>query len=611
MEQLIRHLTTSITERLSGQKEYFTPDDLRAFELPEFLVKRAEAEMYRNLNDSVLPPHSEWANMTAPDVEQAWEQFIQAILAEVRMPGAYLQPVFETAVGDVMELILKPRTAIPDILFGPDETLSLSQLRKRLPFITVNRHLADSIIRFMERKSYPELSRETAGRVVQQVDERITTGYNSLNWAQLLQPLFILIGPEVDTELFRIFFHERGMQRISRRFDLMNGSLTKTGFIETMSSPDLLNEEGYEDDQPALFSPSFMDKNQDVEKVEKTSDPGKSKSATESEPELTEESVGDNAEKTGSESDTEGEMNLEKDGAESDHYPADNSDEENLTKEESDSILGSFQRTRRGEQEDSYNLDLAETVADDEEQENESDDDGEGVPLYSRFDEDPVGEVDTENDAPEETFADQFTEEESGAGINWPEEDEEQLDEPATRADVPLSQETPTWTQPDPEPEEIPGEEDATAGLDEIEDEAHTPIWQSFLGDEKAIDDDSIPGTGYEFPADEEETESVESDEYDEEPLIDLTEDQDEDTTPRELLKWLQTDEDRFIQEIFSGSEGAYEEALSELSKTDSWKEASRYIEKEIFARNLIDMYDETAVDFTDRLQAYFDQFKS
>ena len=82
MDQLIRNITSSITKQLSGSKSFFTPDDLREYDIPEFLVQRVEIEIYRNLNESIVPPHSEWADMSAGDVEEAWEQFIEAIVAE-------------------------------------------------------------------------------------------------------------------------------------------------------------------------------------------------------------------------------------------------------------------------------------------------------------------------------------------------------------------------------------------------------------------------------------------------------------------------------------------------------------------------------------------------
>lgn len=79
---------------------------------------------------------------------------------------------------------------------------------------------------------------------------------------------------------------------------------------------------------------------------------------------------------------------------------------------------------------------------------------------------------------------------------------------------------------------------------------------------------------------------------------------------PPSLEEWLVLDRQRFIEVIFGGAESAYDLAIEDLESILDWKLASRYIEKEIFSRNMIDMFEETAIDFTDRLQSYFIEYK-
>ena len=76
------------------------------------------------------------------------------------------------------------------------------------------------------------------------------------------------------------------------------------------------------------------------------------------------------------------------------------------------------------------------------------------------------------------------------------------------------------------------------------------------------------------------------------------------------LYQWLQLDADRFVDEVFGGAEDAYEQALSDIAAIRTWKKATDYIEKEVFNRNRIDMYDEVAVDLTDQLHSYFLEHK-
>lgn len=591
MEQLIRNVTTSITDQLSENRSFFTPDDLREYDIPEFLIQRVEVEIYRNLNESIVPPHSEWADMSAKEVEQAWEQFIDAIVAEVRMPAAFASTVFETAIADVMEMILQPRKAIPEILFGPQKKLSLEELEKRLSFISVNSHLAQAIYKYMKRKGLAEIEIGTARRVIMKVDERITTNYNSLNWAQLLQPLFILAGPKIDTELFRIFFRDRNMDRISRRFDLLNGSLNKIEFIETLSSPDLLNEEGYEEDQVSLFD---MQSTEVVNKKESRSDSEMPDA----------EKIKKEASVTDSTDSDEEPVSIKTYGDESSQEAKDADMPREDLDEDDDSILGTFQNQRRPadatkeEDKDNETSDVVDTSEESDFHEVEEDIDttdaeNDDVPLYIRFDEDEEGTVEqVEEDEYEERFADQFLSEEESVDdaadtADWMKEDHSREESDRNSASIEPKNETETDIQ--------------SAG-ESTETDEESPIWQSFLGDEDNIEGEDIP----------EYSEFADLQDEDEEaPLIDLTAQESDVYSADQLIGWLKDDEERFTSHIFSGSEKAYEEALIDLNQLDNWNQASRFIEKEIFARNFVDMYDEEAVDFTDRLQEYFDEYKS
>ena len=616
MEQLIRNITTSITDQLSGDTSFYTPDELREYEIPEFLIQRVEIEIYRNLNDSIVPPHSEWADMSAREVEQAWEQFIEAIVAEVRMPASFATTVFETAIADVMEMILQPRKAIPEIIFGPKKKLTMQEVEKQISTVTVNSHLAQAVYKYMIRKDINEIEIGTARRIVMKVDERITANYNSLNWAQLLQPLFILAGPKVDTELFRIFFRDRNMDRISRRFDLLNGSLNKIEFIETLSSPDLLNEEGYEDDQVSLFDVQQENEPDSGSRDNSASGPKTdvNKPTPKDSERYQDSSTADLAEKTGSDpkqkvdSDTvpaEG-----NDLVESDNTGESNPDQDDDNEENDDSLLSSYQtETYQPEFNEEEPDGLVDRQRDEAEAEEVDIDEQDGdEPLYSRFDEgfDDQSEVEEETD---DRFADRFTSEE--------EEDTDEEPDSTNEAD-----DTEKLVVDAPETSAVDSEEQVITGLgpdresDDNNDE-DSPIWQAFLGDEDHVKDDDIPEYSEfaeldEETGDEEGASATIKDSYDEdEPLIDLTVKDTDVDSAEHLIGWLKDDEDRFTSHIFSGSEKAYEEALIDLNQLDNWKQASRFIEKEIFARNLIDMYDEEAVDFTDRLQIYFDEYKS
>lgn len=76
----------------------------------------------------------------------------------------------------------------------------------------------------------------------------------------------------------------------------------------------------------------------------------------------------------------------------------------------------------------------------------------------------------------------------------------------------------------------------------------------------------------------------------------------------QELEEWLGSDLGRFREEIFDGSEEGLRAALRDLARIESWGDASRYLQDDVFDRYRIDLFDDAAVDFTDRMQAWFEE---
>jgi hypothetical protein len=107
-----------------------------------------------------------------------------------------------------------------------------------------------------------------------------------------------------------------------------------------------------------------------------------------------------------------------------------------------------------------------------------------------------------------------------------------------------------------------------------------------------------------EYDAEDEE----DSDEVEEKPIIDLYEDDTDEKSKNfeELYYYIKDQKDYFINNLFGGEENAFLQAIEDIAKYSNWSDASRYISNEIFRRNMIDIYSEVAIDFTDRLQSYF-----
>ncbi|NIT57005.1 MAG: hypothetical protein GWN00_12445, partial [Aliifodinibius sp.] len=253
MRQSIQKITQKLIDRLPENDQYYRIEELRSWEFPSFIIRRISVELKRNLSDSMNIPKTDWANTGVDAVLDAWQQFIDAIQDEARLPASYAQAVIETAVSDVLEILVQPRKNVPDVIFGAKDELSAEQLHQRLEAVVVYRHFAVVLSRYVQKKDLETLSKERCSTIITQADQKLTSGYSPLNWAQMLEPLFQLQDDGIDTNLLRLFFEDKKMPRIARKFDLMNTVLSRAEFIEVLSSPELLDFDGYEDDQSSLF----------------------------------------------------------------------------------------------------------------------------------------------------------------------------------------------------------------------------------------------------------------------------------------------------------------------------------------------------------------------
>ena len=554
MERTVRHITEKLTAQLPRFREYYTPEDLQVLDIPHFITERVILEMHQNLSESVNPPETEWADMDGDSVRFAWKNFLEAIKAEVRMPASYAAPLLETAVADALELATQPRSAIPEILFGNDETLAVKDLKKRIRYITVGRPLAAALIRYMEKKSKTELKISECKKIIAQIDDKLIHSFNSLDWAKELEPLFVLAGPSVDTDMFRLYFEDKGRIKISRLFDQLSKSLNRTEFIEVMSSPDHL---------------------------------------------LDDEEVAANAKSNNSEAASGTESKTSK-----------KAKEEKKKDEDDDSILNSF-RKRRDEQpekeEDSekeihskFKLDKQEDKAEEKKGGKiEKLDAGESTREIRR----DILKIDDEDEDPDKLHSDLLSKwraisgEDSNKNMTVKEKSESEVEDLAET------------DRPD---------EDEDAGVESIElynetdDEEDVPIWRAFLEREdlsRAIEDeDSSDSRAKSVEAEKLQLADKLADSffgsYDED------DEQNSEATAEELMKWISDERKRFVDGIFSGSEKAYEESLEDIALLDDWKSASRFIKDEVFNRNHIDIFDEVAVDFTDRLHTFFKERK-
>jgi len=461
MEQSIQNITENLLSKLPGDAEYYRPSQIQDAGVPAFVVERINVELYRNLAESILPPKTDWANMQSERVEKSWNAFVEAIRAEARLPQSFAQSVFETATEDIMDMLIRPRQAIPDVLYSVDEELDMETLIERSRSVVVYRYLVKVLPRYMEKKELETLNKDRCRMVITQVDEKVTANYTPLNWAHLLNPLFELMDGDVDSELLRLFFKDKELPAVANMFDRQDGDVTVQEVIELLSSPVLETN----DDQRKDDSPSESVEDERPEQREKSFSPFE-----------------DSSQKS----------------------------------EKFDPFKAAPQDSKTTQEvNDNKNKETDETRSEDEKDEE----------LNKQFD---------------------------VSGEDKIKADDESMAEQNEATD---------------------------------EDEEDIPMWKQF---------------------------AEESEDEEEEPLIDLTDtEEDVEQRRREIDEHLAHNQDYFVDELFGGDEMAYSNALAELAEYKSWRKASKYVEEEIFKRNLIEIFSEPAVDFTDSLQAYFTEMEN
>lgn len=542
MQRIIQQITQQFINRLPENEQYYRLDELRSWGFPSFIVKRIKIELERNLADSMIIPKSDWANTNSDAVLAAWQSFVDAIRAEARLPASYAKTVIETAVADVVEMLVQPRKNIPSVVFGTDDELAAGEVYDRLEAVVVYPHFAALISRYLQKKELEKLSKERCQKIVADADEKLTAGYSPLNWAQMLEPLFRLMDNTIDTSLLRLFFEDKNKPRVARKLDLMNDSLSRAQLIEVLSSPDLLDFDGYESEQSSLFD----DQSVDSREQQKFEEPEPAE-----EPDQSADEPADLSDDPAAEA--ESEEATESDSTENPLKAA-------VPDKERISAILFPDEAKDGTGSDDINLTFS-----------KPDSDGESHSLNTNFVNPNQEELQAEN---EDSLNSAFRANENSGSSD-------QKKEEKTAKEKQLA--------PKKENEKNNGQKSSSPKKEK------TPIWMRYMSDEEIEE--------YEK---EQQQEDGEEDDFIEEPIIDLTKEDASEAEIEELSKLLETDREVFVDEIFRGSERAFDEAIEDIAAYDSWRGVSEYIEKNVFKRNLVDMYSEAAVDFTDRLQTYF-----
>jgi hypothetical protein len=152
-----------------------------------------------------------------------------------------------------------------------------------------------------------------------------------------------------------------------------------------------------------------------------------------------------------------------------------------------------------------------------------------------------------------------------------------------------------------------------------ISGDSDIPIWQRFADPEtpnpepEAISAElQTPDLDEEMPDFDDEIPSFETTSYAFEPET-PTSDPEENVIylsdeAKILLSYLSESKDTFIEALFRNDEAMFYNSMNELVQYHDWATAGRYITRDIFARNRVDLYSEQAISYLDAVQLYFEE---
>jgi hypothetical protein len=236
MKKIIQQTTDYYLSKLPDNVLFYRPEDFANCDFPSFLVRRIRFDLERKLNMSIIPPRTEWINMTDEGVEKGWQRFLDTLQASTVAPANKMEPLLKRAVSDLFHILVEPRQTIPDLLFKEETKLSAEEIQKRVKYLVVYPHFGQVLVRYIKRKGRKKLSLMRCEKIIAIADEKITRDYSALQWGEMLRPLFELSNSAVNSDLICAFFKDRQMSDTAQKFEELNTELTHEVFVDTFFS---------------------------------------------------------------------------------------------------------------------------------------------------------------------------------------------------------------------------------------------------------------------------------------------------------------------------------------------------------------------------------------
>ena len=543
-------LRRQLLQRFPADRDY-PRAALRAAGMPPLIGTFLARTLDRWVEIERAQIRSDWFDFASPDVQQAEEQFFDALARTARVPAEAWKGTLGGTVDLVVRYLTTPARALTDAIFeGSADPLSADAVRARLPMFDAYPYFAEVGGAYLERKRTESLEPPDLFGLLDRIDRRVVSEFGPDEWVDLLAPLFALARqvPEFDgvpASLLKRFFEMKGEPGLAMPLGKYAGSALDEEALRALIATVLLEEGGdpvavapvrtnghTPPAAPETVEPSATDaESTDADSIDAEPDVREeAEDVVETEPDRAEENSGGEG-RSGSQrrkSDGDepcrsrarrGRIDVEPDGVEPE-----------VAEEAS---LGSAPTVDAEEDAPSSEPDDAWGG----EEEEGGEDGGDAVPLWQRF---AAG-----NDA--------------------------NVNAQFGGAEAPADAEEATGAEPD-----------------------GAPLWKRFFGrpDERPS---PLPLT----PESKPEPESVAAERPARASSL-------EELERRVLGASTSAQRTRFVKHLFGGDAGKYATVLHALDGIGSWTEASQIIARDVFRPFRINIYGEHAVAFTDAVEARF-----
>ena len=422
----------------------------------------------------------------------------------------------------------------------------------------------------MKKRKLDTLSRERCKQLIQKLDAKLVASYTPLDWAQKLDQLFVLFDGKVDSKLLATFFEDKGLTNLAQKFSKRHKLIDKTGFISIISNESFTD---FQEEETAEGAGS-------EKKKPTVKDTGKSTRKDAPEPTLIESFFG--------------ELEYKPEEKKEDESLAHKYIEGGLTDAEMTELLADIASGGVVEVDDYEHVaslnELFSISKKEEEQDDTASETSEEIAASIKSHKDDEGED-------VKAFRDNLI-----SILDQAKNSYENMEKDEAEAES------------EPEPEPPVAEEEEKAEDEELPEGKDQPMWAQFLSEDqmevmmgsKREKPDEMEEEATQDNRDTEEGIEVEDSVYSGDPII-----EEEESAGIPLADILEDRKEEFIEVIFAGSADSYKKAVKKIEKFGSWKETSAYIQKEIFAKNDVDMFVGATVDFTDRLHRFFNKSRN